>query len=334
MAFALLGTLVISVALWDIIVTTLTGRGAGPVSSWSAKWLWSGLLSVHGFSGSQRLLAGGGVAVVISSVLFWVLLLWAGWSLVFLASGGAIVAASTGQPADIWSTVYYAGFSLFTLGLGDYKPVGALWQVLTALCAANGLLAMTLAVTYLVPVLSAAAQKRQLAATVAALGATPSGLLRRNWNGHDFKGLGKPLSQLYPTILSLAQQHLAYPSLHYFHSIDPEASISVRLAALDETLRILDHAVRPEARPDKTALMLTRQAISLFLQVLESAHITAAAREPQAPSLESVPQEALLQEGIPMEAALAEAAEHRRLMLGFVQNDGWSWDEVDGSSAR
>ena len=329
MALILLGALVLGLALWDIVVTTITGRGAGPIIGPIMRWLWAGLLALHKRWRAHAVLTGGGIAIVVASVLLWVLLLWTGWSLVFLGSDGAIVTATLEKPADLWSTIYYAGFTLFTLGLGDFKPVGSLWQILTAVCAANGLLALTLSVTYLIPVVSAAVQKRQLASIISFLGGTPIEILRRNRDGNDFRGLEQPLSQLYPLIVSLAQQHLAYPSLHYLHSPDSTAALAVRLAALDDAISILDSAIRPEWRPGATTLLLTREAIALFLRVLQSAHIGPADEAPPPPSLDGIPAESLSPDGRPLTELFAPLREHRRLMRGFVENDGWSWDDVN-----
>lgn len=333
MAFILSGVLVLALVLWDIVVTTVTSQGAGPITARIMRWLWRGLLLLHRPQGTHRLLSVGGVAVVVGSILLWVLLLWTGWSLIFLGSDGAIVAATTGEPADFWSQVYYAGFTLFTLGLGDFKPVGSLWQVLTAVCAANGLLTLTLSVTYLLPVISAATQKRQLASIISLLGGTPTEILRRNWNGSDFRRLEQPLSQIYPSIVSLAQQHLAYPSLHYLHSNTPAAAFSVRLAALDDAISILGNAVREDLRPDATTLMLNREAIVLFLRLLECSKVRPADNAPPEPSLDGLPPESLDPGASSPAEAFAALRQHRRLMRGFVENDGWTWNEVNAPSS-
>ena len=48
-----------------------------------------------------------------------------------------------------------AGFTAFTLGVGDYIPNGQPWEVLTAIAVVSGLGLTTLAIIYLVPVVSA-----------------------------------------------------------------------------------------------------------------------------------------------------------------------------------
>jgi hypothetical protein len=318
------GLLIVCCAVWDIIITTITVRGGGPVTSWTTHYLWTLMRWTFGGPRTHALLAHAGVLTVLSIIGAWVVMLWGGWFLVFLGSGDAIVTSSGGMPADTWSTFYFAGYTLFTLGLGDFRPVGELWQVLTAVCAGCGLFALTLSVTYFVPVLSAVAQKQALAATITSLGATPEHILRDAWDGDSFASLDSVLSDLHQQIVFLAQQHLAYPALHYFHSAEPRTALPLRLAALDEALLVLRYGVRPETRPQERLLALNLEAISYFLHVLNRAHIRPAADAPPKPSAPCAP-----------EASLSDAATlipdrdmHRRLMLGFVENDGWTWEDV------
>jgi hypothetical protein len=78
-------------------------------------------------------------------------------------------------------------FTLFTLGVGDYRPNGAFWQMLTALCAADGLLTITLSVTYFVPLVSAATRKRQIAASISR--SSSASVSRSNSKGSELKPL-------------------------------------------------------------------------------------------------------------------------------------------------
>lgn len=80
----------------------------------------------------------------------WLLLLWAGWTLVFSASPEAVLQDPEGVPADGWARAYFAGFSVFTLGVGDYVPNGPVWQLLTVVAVVSGLALTTMAITYLV----------------------------------------------------------------------------------------------------------------------------------------------------------------------------------------
>lgn len=332
MLLILAGVFIIAATIADLLLTTVSSRGAGPISASFARITWASFLGAHRQLRSQRLLANGGLTILLGTVLIWAFLLWGGWTLVFLGGEGAIVSSTSKRPADVWAHVYFAGFTLFTLGLGDYKPSGPLWQFLTALCAANGLLTMTLSVTYLLPVLSAVALKRQIASMIMLLGGTPAAILKQSWNGADFKALNEPLTQLYPAITLLAQQHLAYPNLHYFHSTEVGTAFAPRLAALDEAAAFLRGSVRPDARPDPLTLMLFDGAVRQLMETLAPAHIQ--------PANEAPPPFSVVPAGARANCAYTEALEgephpdgrafRRRLHLAFVQNDGWTWADVTG----
>jgi hypothetical protein len=320
------GVAIILLTLADIFFTTLTTRGAGPLTARVMETVWSGLLAVHRRRHAHRLLANGGAAITVCVVLLWVLLLWLGWSLIYNASETAVVEDRTGEPADVWARIYFAGFNLFSLGLGDYRPTGAPWQIATALTVANGLLTITLAITYLVPVLSAATEKRHLAATIAGLGQSPTDILVRSWDGRGFGALNQHLMTLGLMITSQSQQHLAYPALHYFHSVDPETALAPRLAALDEALHLMRHVVAEEVRPDPAVLGPLDGALSSFLRSLADVHIAPTETPPPLPPLDGLRRRGIpLDPRVDMERAFASLEERRRLMLGFVRSDGWSW---------
>ncbi len=322
----LAGLILLAFTLFDIIITTLTTRGAGPLAGRLMDGLWGLLCAVQRRRDSGHgVLSGGGTAIVLSVVLVWVALLWAAWAMVFLSVPGAVVGSLTAEPADAVSVIYFAGFTLFTLGLGDYVPAAGIWQILAALCSGNGLLTLTLSATYLVPVASAAAEKRHLAGVVHTLGATPAGILLRHWNGRDFAQLEAPLNDLSAMIVLQAQQFLAYPALHYFHSSDPRTSLSLRLVALDEALTVLRHAVPQRHRPPDAVMARTHAAVDMFLT---GARVTPTA-DPAPP-----PDVALLVEvGVPvnldaLRALPTETQEHRRRLGGLLRKDHWAWQDI------
>lgn len=322
----IIGLLILAAILADIFVTTLTTRGAGFLTSRVSEGLWRGALWMHRRRPRHRLLANMGPLLTASLLLTWVAAMWAGWSFVFSAGPTAIVESNTGEPADVWSRIYYAGFTLFTLGVGDYRPNGAIWQILTAICVANGLLIITMSITYFVPIVSAASRKRQLASSVASLGMLPADILANGWYDGNFDRLMAQLGGLSGAIAELAQQHLAYPALHYFHSADEETAVGARLAALDEALRLLRHAVASEARPAEIDFRALAGSLRIYIDALASAHISPAEGAPPMPPLET-----LREHGIPLaareqiEAGFRQESDHRRMLLALVLHDGWDW---------
>ena len=212
-----LGALLVLAAFTDAVVTTLAaGRGGGPLTSRIDRWVLT-LLRAVGASRSTAVRPYAGMLVLLATVLLWVALLWTGWTLVFSSSDGAVVSSDDGSPASVAGRVYYAGFVVFTLGVGDLAPGGGAWQVLTALATFLGLFLITLSITYLVSVVSAAVSRRALARTVSVSGSTGVDIVRLHRSGDGLSEHFDSLTtSLCSQVLSTTQQHLAYPVLHSF----------------------------------------------------------------------------------------------------------------------
>ncbi len=249
--------------------------------------------------------------------------------LLFSADTHAVVDSQSGAPADLSARIYFTGYTLFTLGIGNYVPRGDVWEVLTAVASFNGLLVVTLAITYLVPVLSAVTHKRHLAALIDDLGATPTDILCRAWTGSRFEGLSSHFAQIAPILELYTQRHAAYPILHYFHSSTRRTATGPTLAALDEALLLLTAAVRPETRPAQSETKPLQIALAGLLRTLQRRYIPKSDEPPPAPELGP-----LRACGIPVvdedeyQEAVEKHSARRRLLRALVENDGWTWDDV------
>lgn len=311
----------------DVIWTTLFLAGGGPLTSRLVNSLWRVLLHRHHRVAGYQLPAASGLLIVLFTTIVWVALIWLSWTLVFSMSEGAVVETTSGRPADLWGRAYFAGFTLITLGIGDYRPVGPVWQMATVVAAANGFFLVTLAIAYLLPLISAVVQKRQIAEYIASLGHTPEDILLRGWNGSGFGSLGDHLVALAPRLMELGQSHLAYPVLHCFHSGERETAVAPSIAALDEALTVLRCGVDPGVRLDRPTIDPLRSSITKFITTLGALSPQDASDAPPAPSLDR-----LCTHGIPIvddEAFLEEVrnlADRRRLLLAMVYSEGWTWE--------
>lgn len=206
---------------------------------------------------------------------------------------------------------------------------GSFWQFATVVAAINGFFLVTLIITYLLPILSAVVQKRQFATYVTSLGISPEAMLRQHWNGQNFGILDQHMTTLTPTVLGIGQQHLAYPLLHYYHSPTRAAAVAPSLAALDELLTMLLCGVAVGQQPDQSALRSLRNAITLFLETLDSAFIVPTSHYPPPPDLSSLRKSGIRTvDDETYAAALEQLAQRRRLLFALVRHDGWQWDDV------
>ncbi len=325
---AILGLLLLLLAAFDLLWTTFL-EGAGPISRRISNAVGCLLLRMNAQRKSRRIIMSAGLFTVMSTMFVWTLLIWAGWSLIFNASPQAVVFAANDQPASPLERIYFAGTTITTLGLGDFRPVGHFWQIATALAAGSGFVFFGLAIAYIVPVIAAATQKRQVAVCIWSLGRSPDDIITRAWNGVDTTALGPHLVQLTALLAMLGESHLTYPVLHYFHSSKRSSAVAPSVAALDEALTVLECGLEKGCSLDLPALGAARESISEFLRTLKPALIQAADTAPPAPSL------ALLrQSGIPVvddalfHEAVASLAPRRRLLLALVHNEGWRWHDV------
>jgi hypothetical protein len=323
------GFLLLGYAFYDVLHTTLVLKGGGPLTARLAELTWKGALRLGFLRRSHEALSMIGVVIIVEVLTAWVILVWAGWFLVFLGGDPSIIVAGTEQHAGTADVLYYAGYTITTLGVGDFVAAGQPWRLLTALASASGFMLFSLAIAYLLPTVSAAAETRQLAEYISALGRTGEEIVINAWNGRDFLALEPHLVALTPMVSLLSQHYLAYPAMHYFHSSDADTSAPVSIAALDEALTLLDIAVGDEARPPRIDLLPLRKAITELLEHLNVGYVRAG-QEPPAPGLAG-----LGRAGIPLAPSskylrdLAGLAGRRRLLMAWVTIDGWTWDLLE-----
>ncbi|WP_375263719.1 hypothetical protein [Palleronia sp.] len=162
----------ILLAFVDALWTALWVDGnAGPHSARITTWSWRGALALIERD-RHLVLSLFGPFILAFVVLLWISLLWLGWTLVYAGDQGSLLHATTNEPTDRSGRFYFVGQMLFAAGNGDHTPDGDVWQTLAALTNMNGMSLATLAITYLLPVVSAAVQKRAFGSQVAGLGST------------------------------------------------------------------------------------------------------------------------------------------------------------------
>lgn len=325
--YLILGIILLITVLLDALWTTLWSEGvAGPVSSRVARVVWQAWRSVVPVR-AHRALSLSGPLVLSAVVAVWVALMWAGWTLVFSAQKTSLLSTMDHTPPDTMGRLYFAAMAVFTMGNGDFAPQGSTWQVATALANANGLLVLTLVISYVLSVLSAVVQKRLLAREVAALGSSGPEFVLAGWNGKNFRDLDLPLNTITSRLGQLTEQHLAYPILHYYHSREREASSVLAVAILEDALAILLHAVAEQQRPAEATLRSTRAALQNFHETLNSAFVRSNADLPPAPGLQPLRQEGVTvgEEAVFPDEVARQRADARRQLHGAVTQAGWSW---------
>jgi hypothetical protein len=266
--------------------------------------------------------------ILVGSLLVWITLLWAGWTFLFAGAENTIFDTRDAGPISWTERLYFVGYSVFTMGNGDFTPRDGPWQIVTALTTASGMLFVTLSVTYVLSVLGAVTQKRSLASDISGLGPRSSEILATSWNGTEFHGLELPLNTIATQINTLTSNHKAYPILHYFYTPDTERAPSTSISVFDETLTLLQFGVAEQSRPDELAIRQARASVATYLETLDTAFVEPADEPPPAPDISVV-----RDRGVPtvapeqFHAATVELDERRRYLLGLLRSEGRQWPQ-------
>ena len=323
--FFLLGAFLILFGGVDALWTTLWVDGnAGPFTRRHNSWMRRLILRVAGRR--HRLLSLTGPIVLVTSVLVWAVMPWIGWVLLFSSDSGSLVHAHSGAPADLADRIYFTGYTMFTLGNGDFVPRGSFWQIATSWASLNGLFMLTLAVTYLLAIIEAVVAKRSFASQVWTLGHTTEEFILNTWNGRGCPAVELQIVSLMEQLQLVTEQHHAYPMLHFYHEAEKRQSVAHNLAVFSEVLLTFRHGVAEEVRPAPSALFPSQRAIEEFLATLRSAYVEPSDKRADPPALER-----LTAAGIPVvsasefEVALRERRERRQLLRGFLESERREW---------
>ncbi|WP_122090834.1 potassium channel family protein [Halalkalicoccus subterraneus] len=323
--FLAIGIVLLVSAASDLLWTTLwVEGGAGPLTSRLMAWTWRVFRRVC--RQNSRVLALAGPVIFVLTLVVWITLLWGGWTLVFAGGESTLIDTMNRGPISWSDLLYFAGYTMFTLGTGDFVPREGIWQIISVLTTGSGMLVVTLSVSYTLSVLDAVTQKRSFASGVTGLGTHSNALVRTAWDGTGFSGFDLALNTYVSQLNTLTSNHNAYPVLHYFYSPQAEQSPVVAIAILDEALTIFRFGISEEYRPNNVIVTNARSSVQSYLETLHGAFIQPADEAPPPPDLGP-----LRESGLPTttnEAFLTELetlTNRRRTLLGLVNSDARQW---------
>lgn len=321
------GVALTTFVLMDLSITASTASGSGPFSRVLRRSVWGMLSALSRLIPPARSVAGA--LTLALSLLSWLLGLLVGWTLVFSADPGAVVRADSLAVADVWERVYFTGSTVFILGVGDYIPQGAGWQLASTAATLTGVLTVILAIAYLVPVSLANMRLRSYAVVLHDLGSTSQEMLMRGWDGSSFEQLSVRLRSLLLLVSEAEQEYRANPVLHNFHTASRRAAFAPSLAAMDEAVLLLESGVDEAVRPHPMVLGPLRAALDRFAAIAINELDPAALTVPATTDLN-----ALRRVGIPtvtdaeFQRAVEARDQHRGRLAYLVQRTGWHWSDA------
>jgi hypothetical protein len=236
------GALLVLAVLQDAFCTVLLpASGHGILRRPLSRWTWACFRAVASRLPARRrrafLTCSGPVQVVVS-LGAWIVLLVVGWAMVFQPALGSGITVTGDPQARSWAVaVYYSGYTLTTLGLGDVTAHTALYRLLTVVEAVVGFATVTMAITYFLSVYSALTQRKVSAGLLhhRTYGTGDAAvLLAGQAQDGELPGARDELGTLAEFVQRALETHASYPVLRYFHQRQPCYSVPrVLLLALD-----------------------------------------------------------------------------------------------------
>lgn len=323
--YIVLGVFLISFGAVDALWTTLWVDGnAGPMTRRHNSWMRRLILRLAGRN--HRALSTTGPIVLVTSVLVWAIVPWIGWVLLYSSDTTSLLHTHAKTPATLIDRIYFTGYTMFTLGNGDFGPNGGIWEFITSWASLNGLFVLTLAVTYLLAIIEAVVAKRSFASQVWSLGGNAEEFIIHSWDGRSFPAIELQIVSLTEQLQMVVEQHHAYPMLHYYHEANKKNSVSHNLAVFSEVLLLFGHGIAQSVRPAPSAIYSAQRTVEELLQTLRSAYVAPSNNDTPGPSVLK-----LAAAGIPMvsqgdlKEAFAERKERRDLLRGFLDSERRQW---------
>lgn len=314
------GTALLLIVLFDFFYTTLSASGAAFLTKPLSLGVHKLMLKLEKPFG-RKVLGMTGMMVNLVVLTMWLLLIWLGLFLVFSFNPDAIV-NNQQQTASAIERLYFTGYVLSTLGLGNYQPSTPFFEILTSLFSFFGFVFFTTTMTYLLSVSSAVVHKRSLALSIRDLGKNPAQIVHRMLK-MDSSFSYQQIGNLQQMINRHSTYYLAFPVLHFYNDSEDANSLSINIASLDEALSIMLNSSK--STPLHEELQLLRDSMDHFLAHLHSRFGRKASEHAAINWYELQLPDSILQEGFSENPDLTD---RRKILTALLQNENRKWQDV------
>ncbi|SHF42874.1 Ion channel [Salegentibacter echinorum] len=314
----------------DMVMTTVTVKGGGWITNKISSMSWKFFLKLCDHNGKSRLLSHIGYLQLLFIVLFWVVMLNVSFTLVLWSDTASVINSTSKLPVNLWGKIYYSGFSLSTLGVGDYIAKNDLWRLVTTLYSFTGLILITMSITYFIPVLNAVIKKRKLGILISSLGKEPQDMVLNSYNKEKWDVLNYRVVSLAEELIEHSQNHRAYPVIHYFHNNKKEKAIIIQIARLNEAIFILKNFIKIDVSSESNPLDNIDIALSDYIEVIQEVKgVKFTEVFPSNPGLNKLEDAGLIQKNTKSTNKLTKEMQKRRKVLcRLVKEDGWEWKDI------
>jgi len=328
-----IGLLVLLLAYYDFLATTLVTSSSGIITliiirsnQLVSLWIHRHLLRI------RAMLVVVGPLTVFSILSMWLFFFWLAWLLVFYSTLYGIVSSSTGAPAGVAARIYYTGYVISTLGIGDFVPTNAFFRIVTSIAAIFSFIQLCIVATWVLNISQGVTASRALALQIASGGNNPAELLLNSWNGKTFGSLSSFLSSISQSIAEMTDRQVLLPVTVTFYSHKRDSAEAVQIALVDEAIAILLFAVQNlESKGiDRFSLLQIRNVISVLIAQADTRLFLHSLSVSDAP----IPDIRCLQSAdIPIDAieysqSMQKQVARRHSLKRLVEQSGFSWEQV------
>jgi hypothetical protein len=224
-----IGSIVILVTATDVFFTVLfPASGHGPVRKPLSWVIWKGFATAACLTAGQRrrnLLSYSGPTLIAATLIAWFMLLAAGWAMIYEPAMGGAIRSASGAPDTGWSAaLYFSGFNLTTLGVGDITAETPGYRILSIVEAGLGFAWFSMAITYFLSVYSSLTARNAFAHELHELtrgSDDPLDLIGNLLALPDTWAARAHLASKADALRAIHQTHRFYPVLRFFHYREP-----------------------------------------------------------------------------------------------------------------
>lgn len=230
-----IGLAIIIYTFLDFFHSTMSGNGFGWLSGNLNRVLNRLLIRNQ----SRAIFNYSGLLHLLITTFVWLGLLFLGTYIIFTSGKHMVVDSEFHLAASYVERFYYTGFVLSTLGVGDFVPGNPTADILTSLLSFSGFVLITTGLTYLVSVVNAVLDKKQLSFFIATIGSDVEEIYEYYKQQDDLTRLLSDSNDLREQILKNSSNYLAFPMVNYFLTRDRHSSLAIQVTVLYEVLNIL-----------------------------------------------------------------------------------------------
>lgn len=230
----ILGLVIVSWTYLDFFYTTLSGNGFGSIARRVNDLISRAILSNR----NKFIFDNSGPIHLLVTAFVWLVLIFLGVYTVFMSSDEMVVHSQTKAPADAVEVFYFTCYTLSTLGIGDYVPGSDLSRILTGILSFSGFIFLTICLTYLLSVITASLERKELALYISTMGENIEELYEFAILDDKLTAVTENGSDIKQLILKNASSRVFFPITQHFLAWKRIHSAEVQLASLYEVLNI------------------------------------------------------------------------------------------------